>query len=352
MPALRSNRWTPLATAGAILALTLLVLSSSAAAVAPQKAQVVWTKLTPTTSPEARKYVQMAYDPAARAVVEYGGYNPFCYFLGAGCQEFYFDTWEFAAGNWTPVNTSTHPTAPTGLVLAYDPALDGVLAFGGQLAASSYSSAATWLFANGSWTQLHPTSSPPPRYAYGMAYDAYDHEMVLFGGEGSNGSYLRDTWAFNGTTWIRLHPKLNPLPRTSPLMVFDPLDNETLMVGGWDNGQWLKGTWAFQSGQWTLLASAPGHFANSTPTRNLAYLSVLPDGTPVLFGGEIPGNPYHKFASTFEFTGSGWARVSQKNPPPALGNGGLAYDAADGYDVLFGGGFDNLTCSNGTWTLT
>lgn len=331
--------------------LTIGLLTASTASAVPLHGQLRWTLLSTSSAPSPRKYVQMAYDAYTGKVVEYGGYNQ------NANPQFYYDTWTFARGSWSRVNTTTHPSAPSGLVLAYDPALHGVLAFGGEAPFSSAYYNDTWLFSGGNWTLLHPTVSPSPRSQYAMAWDAFDNEIVLFGGTGpvptnsSNGtstfvsSTLHDTWVFNGTTWMRVRSTLHPDGRSGARMVFDPSDNLTLLVGGYHASAWLNQTWAFQAGQWTLLPNT------ATPIHNLAYLANLPNGTPIMFGGEFPNKPMQKYNTSFEFLGGVWQRVGEKNAPPPLANGGLVYDAADGYDVLYGGGFSSLYCTGETWTL-
>lgn len=348
---LPAPRWLG-ATAPCVAVVLLLVVVSSASGSAPAtpaKARLSWTQLSPSSAPQARKYVQMAYDAHDGYVVLYGGYDPFC--GGSGCSTFYYDTWEFLGGNWTQLHPATHPSAPTGMVLAYDPSLNGVLAFGGVSPYGGTYYNQTWLFSGGNWTQLSPAASPPPRAAFSMAYDAADREMVLFGGTNATVPAMRDTWTFNGTTWTRVHSRFNPPASSSGGMVFDALSNWTLMVGEVHGSRWVRGTWAFHAGQWSLLAGNVTPLPASTPKRYLAYVSALGNGTPVLFGGEVPGNPYAKYNATYEFFDGGWHEMRLTGAPPPLANGGLVDDAADGYDLLFGGGQANLASFGESWAL-
>src|SRR5438045_437701 len=71
---------------------------------------------------------------------------------------------------------------------------------------------------SGSWTQVFPATSPPPRGAGGMAFDAARGNVVLFGGavrtsgQSSNSSY-GDTWTWDGTNWTQRSPAASPSPR-------------------------------------------------------------------------------------------------------------------------------------------
>jgi hypothetical protein len=275
----------------------------------------------------------MAYDPSLGAVVLYGGYD-------GGKGHFYHDTWEYAGGNWSHLVERSHPSADSGLQLVYDPALNGVLGFGGEAPYGATYYNDTWVFAHGTWTDLNLAVAPHPRSQYAMAYDSYDGEVVLFGGIDAGGRVLNDTWAFNGSAWSKVHTATSPLPRENGEMVFDAATNQTLLFGGYNpsysvgGNSWSVGndTWAFQSGAWTKLNAS-----GNPPPMAYEYLTNLGNGTPILFGGQTPGYPVSYYVSTYEFYGSGWHLIPTSFQPSGRANGGFVYDAKDGYDFLFGG---------------
>lgn len=93
--------------------------------------------------------------------------------------------------------------------MAYDPTTHQLVLFGGmQLTGSSLSPlvADTWVWNGTTWTQLHPTASPPARGDASMALDPATNQLVLFGGNGTAG-FLNDTWTRNGSNWTQ-----RPLP--------------------------------------------------------------------------------------------------------------------------------------------
>jgi hypothetical protein len=315
-----------LAMAAAVAVTGLVVLSSGVGAAPPPGPgpTMNWHRISTTVAPGPRDRLGMAYDPTDGYTVLYGGYN---YLLGT---PFYYDTWAYSAGVWTDLNLSTHPPAPSGFQMAYFPPLHGVVLFGGECPYGGCFYNQTWLFKGGVWTQLHPKQSPPARSQYAMAYDAATKNMVLFGGT-DGGNYLQDTWVFTGKTWKEVSVIIAPPGRYAATMVYDPASKEMLLFGGYNNtfGP-TPGTWAFKSGVWWSLSKA------KTPSRTWTPAATLPNGTPIFFGGLNAGNST-VYNSSYEFYGGSWHAVVFGSPPAPRTLGGLAYDAADGYTLDFGG---------------
>lgn len=341
---LRRSIWA----AGSVLAVLTLLAGSTAASPAtgashlsphglPKARGLSWRHLSPVQSPAKRNWFGMAYDYVAHYTVLYGGYDP----TSAG---FYNDTWAYVAGNWTNLNLSVHPSADSGLKMVYDPALGGVVAFGGEAPYGSAYFKDTWLFAGGVWTQLFPTVSPPARSQFAMAYDAADSEIVLFGGY-AGGASFSDTWTFNGTTWTPVTTALHPQPRVFANMVYDSKSGETLLAGGVATATSgpLNATWEFRGGAWKRLSHS------DFPGRVHTPLAALGNGTPFFFGGQSSSSG-RVFNTSFEFFGGAWHPVKVAHAPSPRSNGGLVYDAADGHLVMFGGGI-YPTIFNGTYLL-
>lgn len=316
-------------TLGTALLLAFLVVSGAGGAVAHSSGsppKLRWLEITSPTMPAARDWAAMAYDAADHDVVLYGGYNP----TAGGL---YSDTWTFQGGVWTERYPTAHPPATSGLVLAYDPTLKGVVAFGGQAAYGSAFYNDTWLYKGGNWTNLTPPGpSPPSRSQYSMAYDAAAGELMLFGGESPRSTDLSDTWTFNGTAWKQIHPTVSPPGRQFAGMVYDPVAGAVLLVGGLNATVGDEpGTWVYRAGNWTNL-SRPGPL----PALDFPYVSSTQNGTPLLFGGHDQATGI-SFNSTYEFLGTHWRSVRSVHAPGPRNNGGFAYDARDHWVVLFGG---------------
>ena len=122
--------------------------------------------------------------------------------------------------------------------MAYDP-VDGYLVlFGGCDSGNFWFSTCTptnqtWVYQNGSWSQLSPTVSPPARYDASLAWDGEAQSLVLFGGNGSvTTGFLNDTWTFVHGQWTQQHPTVSPPARAAAAMVYDARDGYVLLVDG------------------------------------------------------------------------------------------------------------------------
>jgi PKD repeat protein len=310
-------------------------LSSADTLLGPYNASAVsapgWENVTGTSnkSPAPRSYGRsFAYDPVDHYLVMFGGY-------GAG-GNYLDDTWTYN-GTWTQIHPKTSPIARDHSTLAWDP-LDGyLLLFGGSGNSGVYDD--TWTFLHGNWTELSPTDHPSGRWASAMTWDAGDHEMVLFGGCG--GSALDDTWTFVGGNWTELTPVNHPSARENVALRFDPSLNETILFGGDDyNGWYDSDTWAFQAGNWTEI-NGTVHPAART-MASFAYDPAV--GGMVLYGGQgttIEGD-------TWWFVNGTWSEQNPVDSPPARYFGELAFDPALNALVLWGGA-GNLGDMTDTW---
>ena len=95
---------------------------------------------------------------------------------------------------WTEQNPATSPPARSFASMAYDPATGTMVLFGGQ-GSPTTSLSDTWTWNGTTWTEQNPATTPPARYGASMAYDQATGSMVLFGGHG-NGGALSDTWTW------------------------------------------------------------------------------------------------------------------------------------------------------------
>ncbi len=141
----------------------------------------------------------------------------------------------------------------------------------------------------------------------------------------------------SGRVWTDLSPILGqnqPSSRWLGQMAYDPLDHYVVMFGG-DNES-VSGaysdTWTFAGGAWTDLStsiSPPGRYGGGM-TWDAA------DGYLVLFGGhDYPsGTTYN---DTWTFVHGAWTGLTTPTAPAPRWRFGMTYDASDGYVLLFGG---------------
>src|SRR5437762_7873721 len=98
---------------------------------------------------------------------------------------------------WTQLSPGTSPPARSYLAMTYDPVSGKIIMFGGFDGRRYLND--TWAFDGTTWTRVRTRGLPVARAAAQMAYDAVSRQVVLFGGfNGRN--YLGDTWIFDGST--------------------------------------------------------------------------------------------------------------------------------------------------------
>jgi len=119
----------------------------------------------------------------------------------------------------------------------------------------------TWTFApeKKEWTALpQPLSQQPGgRILPGMAYDADEKKIVLFGGD-DLARCLGDTWVYDckTRTWTEVKPAVAPRARAAHAMVYVPDQKVVLLAGGYGGG-WkpLSDVWVYRTAtnEWTRL---------------------------------------------------------------------------------------------------
>ncbi len=295
----------------------------------------------------------------------------------------------FAAGPsevWLKIILPNSPSARVNMVMAYDPSAKNIVLFGGY--DGTYMND-TWIYNGVTWTQLNPVTSPSPRCASAISYDSVSGKMVMFGG--FNGSqYLGDTWVWDGVaqTWTQANPATLPTAVTLPMMYTDPINGHAGMVGGFDGNFFHNETWQWTGTDWmqrhpktVLWARGAAVVANDYGHRKVVIFGGLSDLNPintwtwngvdwtqespanqppwlyytpaaydpvlngvVLFGGSDGLN------TTWEWDGSNWVTIPTLHAPSARFSQGLAYDNAKQQMVMFGG--QNLvTYLDGTYKL-
>jgi len=284
-----------------------------------------WTEKKPANSPLARTGHAMAYDAARGQVVLFGGTSGDSYFNN------FNDTWVWDGSNWTqkwPVNS---PPAHTAHSMAYDAARGETVLFGGHDGNSPLSD--TWVWDGSNWTQKWPVNSPPLRAYQAMSYDAARGQVVLFGGHNGN-SYFNDTWVWDGNNWMRKSPASSPAARNYHAMAYDAARGQVVLFGGRDMSTLYPDTWVWDGNDWTQKwpASSP------TPRVRPAMVYDAVRGEVVVFGGALMG-PFGWYGDTWVWVwnGTNWAQKSPASSPTLRVYHAMAYDAARGQTVLFGG---------------
>jgi len=243
-----------------------------------------WLQMFPATSPSQRQGPAIAFNWAAGNVVLFGG-SPTAP-LGSGTS--FGDTWTWDGTNWTQQFPPVSPPARTWSNMAYVPATRTVMLFGGTNMAGgddAFSDTWTWDGIAKTWTQLHPAVHPSARATNQLVYDEANQNVVLFGGVTTNLTDLSDTWTWDGTNWTRHFPSSNPGLRNGPSLAYDSGLKAVVLFGGAVGtccSNSLNDTWTWNGSKWTEI-----YPANTLPgKRNAATMNYDPLFKSVfLFGG-------------------------------------------------------------------
>jgi PKD repeat protein len=179
------------------------------------------------------------------------------------------DTWLFQGGAWTNV-TQPCPCVPalSHGSLAFDPVLNVSLLFGGCVGSANcaVASGASWSFdaKTSAWGPLN-VSGPSARYGAAMAYDPALQAIVLFGGAGACGSGScphSDTWTYTTLGWTNVTGSFGgptPPPRVGGALIWDAALHEMVLAGGASTagGPRVNSTYA-------LTCASPGAACNWT----------------------------------------------------------------------------------------
>ena len=145
--------------------------------------------------------------------------------------------------------------------------------------------------------------------------------------------------------WTKQAPATSPSARVGASMAYDAATGTMILFGGKlpGNGQVYNGTWIWDGTTWTRqfpTTSPPARFGAS-----MAYDAAT--GTVVLFGGLSSSD--RALGDTWTWNGTTWAKQAPATSPPARGAASMAYDAATSTVVLFGG-FGRAQYLGDTWT--
>ena len=202
----------------------------------------------------------------------------------------------------------------------------------------------TWLYTQGVPSLISPATSPPNSFGMSMTYDERAGKVILFGGCDGNACYST-TWLFSGGTWSAINPNPSPPARALATMAYDPVDGYTVLTGGeycvpsgpsCSGGYYLTDTWTFANNRWTNITN-PNQQPGDEAGAALAFDAY--DGYMVMFGGCEPPSacPY---PATWEFLHGTWTVLSLiilSEPPNLLDGCTLTYDPVRQGLILFGG---------------
>jgi len=203
-----------------------------------------WVNRSPVDSPPTLRRHAMVYDPIHQKVILFGGYNGTRYLN---------ETWsyDYATNQWTNLNPSNPPPARGCHGMSYDQAHERVLLFGGWDQVGPTVRGDTWAYdydAN-AWTNLNPCNSPSPRLEVSMEYVSSIQKILLFGGTWAWENRNNELWSYDweANRWDLLPLTDRPSARSAQVMAFDSYNNQMILFGGNDGTRDLNDTWILSS---------------------------------------------------------------------------------------------------------
>ncbi len=182
----------------------------------------------------------MAYDSASHQLLAVGGVDS------------YDTTWLWEGQSWTLARPPASPPGRFGAAMAYDPATRTVLLYGGRLGPGQVVDD-TWAWDGRTWRQLDGgTGSPPPGEGSTLAWDDAHGQMVL---AGANPLRSGGTWTWSGSRWIRA-PGGDLPPGTFLVgMAIDPVTGMLLGASCCSSDQASTFTWSWNGSVWRTVTT-------------------------------------------------------------------------------------------------
>lgn len=283
----------------------------------------------------------MVYDAKEGYVLLFGGCVGITSVSNYSSERCFNDTWMFRSDEWTNLSIPGPPSAASP-AMAYDPQVGGVVAYITSNATDWVNQ--TWEFTGGKWTRLN---IPEPDLTGGSTavYDPADRAILLFGSHGlPNGTWVEETWEFSVGEWHHIQSNPTPYSASNNGLTYDPAvgypivlaDSQPSSLGG--GGP--RDTWAFSNMSWTNLGPVPAGLwsgtANGADPPAMTFDEK--DGYSVLYATSYltSGNNASEGDSTWVYSAGSWSDQKIAGPPGRLAPS-MAFDAADGIVVLFGG---------------
>lgn len=285
---------------------------------------------------------------------------------------------------WQNLSLPGGPPVLQAYSMTYDYGDGYVLLFGGMLQ-NGLPVNSTWIFQDGSWTNISGTQStaPSPRIGMAMVYDAEDGYVLAFGGYSVNynceyggGVYCNDTWEFAGGHWAKLNPRCYDLGQSNPVHcgtrasmgAGTPITDDSAAgyvlvctCNGLSGGIDLS----YRADTWTDLS----YNVSANQTRiapDLGDIAYDPgNGIVIGFGSGINGATYIHGQGAENYTWEWGSNHTWRNitanvsgaPPDRYSDDTLIFDTSSRYVLLFGGAEFNCTlwisgsadCSKGVW---
>jgi hypothetical protein len=292
-----------------------------------------WTELTPAPSPSARILHAAVYDSNRKQVILFGGKDE---------SGFLNDTWCYdpVENVWEQHNTVGSPPPRLGHVMVYDPVQDRVVLFGGEGELGEILND-MWAYdvLSKTWSLLQPVGVvPSARQEAAVAYDPDNQQMILFGGK-TDAGLDDETWAFDLVTnlWEKKAPPASPSARSGHTLAYDSFNHQAILFGGDTSAGRSDETWAYAvfNDTWSPLFPP-----NKPAPRSLHGMVYETEKRRVLmYGGFVSGSPIPNGETwVFDYSTGQWTQLFPPAPvPKARFLHAMTYDPSTLQTILFGG---------------
>jgi uncharacterized protein (TIGR03437 family) len=259
---------------------------------------------------------------------------------GASAQELSYSLLESA---------SAQPSPRFDGAIAYDAVGRRVLLFGGQ---DTVPRNDLWEYSleQHAWTEIRVSGSlPPARFGHTAVFDPVRRRLIIFGGQA--GTFFSDVWAFEiaSGSWQQLSPDdAGPSRRYGHSAIYATARDRMVISHGFTDAGRFDDTWAFDFARNTWQDISP---SGVRPLRRCLHHAAYDadHGQMYLYGGCSSGFgpcPQGDLWS-FDLTLNRWTERTPNSSPPPREHYGMAFDAARGKLVVFGGNGTGLL--NDTW---
>jgi hypothetical protein len=311
----------------------------------------------------------IAFCPATGKTYLFGGQSPNYDLLN--------DLWEWNGSSWIQVQGDLRPTGRANAAMAYDPARRSLILFGGVTYPSAPTSEAAfdlcdtweWSSVTRAWSQLFPASSPGCLGGAGMVTDSGRAKLLLFGGEGRSTNNAVWEWDGATTTWTNrtttpgtVTPYSRGGAQGGPLMAFDDARQKMFLFEG--DSTWQGTTsnsvfweWDPVSAGWALRDSGDFVDLGDSPFPVVAYDSlrrrmVLPSNATDATGSTTSIKTWE-----LDTQGPTWYLRDLATGPTTVSTGPswnesnatMAFDSQRGVMVLFGAGPSDGSALSEIW---
>ncbi len=209
--------------------------------------------------------------------------------------------------------------------MVYDSVRDRVVLFGGTVDGIRVND--TWESDGGAFVLRRPSSAPPLRSSFAMAFDVARGRTVVFGGSRPNG-VLGDTWEWDGVRWQQRSPSIAPAARFGAAMAYDERRGRVVLYGGARQGTTFADTWEWDGNSWLPMTAATIVGAPGPRFRHEMVYDVA-RGRVVLFGGVD--------SELWEWDGVQWSQIVASGAPSPRQGAAVYYDRDRRRVVVVGG---------------